>query len=590
MNNFSKKIIPYLLYLACVGFLWLHLQTTQEATFFYREQQQIFLFDSIYIWNLMKAIGGLATLISQFLIQFFRIPLLGSLITALIGGISGWLFWLTLRRIYPAVYLLPLALLPILFQCLYLSSHTYHYEGLVAMLFWALALWVYSYSARKISWTYRTLIGCVLTVGLFYGMGSIAVLFALSALLFDLLHRNERWLGGFIPLILILIIGALSVLAGKKPDFDYVYWMKDYVEYYIELKPFYGLSWQVALLVMPLFLLSRYTDGVKVYVKVIVTIALYVVVGTCYTRTATSLQDKDFYTLTHMFHYIETEQWDAIISSKDLDFNNYLHLNCLNLALSHKGVLRTDLFKYPQRGIQSLVSKYQAHIEESILYSQIYYHIGITSLAYNFAFGSSVGITYGNPTMTKLMVKSHLIYGNYPAAEKFISPLEKTWAYREWASSKRRFLYNDTAVENDPELGTKRRDLSGNKDLFANIMGLFDNLKIILEQNPKDPAALDYMIGTLLLSKDMSAIRTFVEKYGGTEVLPTLPGLLQQAVVSYAENDPDYCRQHGVTDKTLSEFIIFKQRVLGLRHARQDVAAGIADYRHTFWYYLMFTK
>ena len=80
--------------------------------------------------------------------------------------------------------------------------------------------------------------------------------------------------------------------------------------------------------------------------------------------------------------------------------------------------MQTDLFKYPQSGIQSLVSKYQAHIEESFLFSQIYYHVGITSLAYNFAFGTSVGITYGSPVMTKLLIKSHLIYGQYPAARE----------------------------------------------------------------------------------------------------------------------------------------------------------------------------
>ena len=46
----------------------------------------------------------------------------------------------------------------------------------------------------------------------------------------------------------------------------------------------------------------------------------------------------------------------------------------------------------------------------------------------------------------------------------------------------------------------------------------------------------------------------------------------------------------GVTDKVLSEFSIFKQRVLGLRHARQNLATGIADYQPTFWYYLILSK
>lgn len=590
MSTLYKKILPPLPFILLTGVLWFHLQTMQEPLFFYREQQQIFLFDSTYIFSILKQIGGLATFISQFLIQFFRIPLIGSLVTALIGGISGWLFWLTLRKIHPALYLMPLAFLPILFQYLYLMKDSYHYEGLIAMLFWSLALNVYSYSARRFNWTYRTLIGCLLATGLFYTMGSVAILFALSILLFDVLQKCERWYASFIPLLLLLIVGSLCVLGGSKPDYDYVFWMKDYVEYFIELEPFYGFSWQVALLVMLLFFLSRYLDHIKTYLKALVAVALLALSGMYYTQTALQQRNKDFYTLMQMFHYIDTEQWDAIISSADLNYNNYLHLNCLNLALSHKGVMQTDLFKYPQSGIQSLVSKYQAHIEESFLFSQIYYHVGITSLAYNFAFGTSVGITYGSPVMTKLLIKSHLIYGQYPAAEKFISLLEKTWPYHEWASSQRKFLYNDQAVESDPELGTKRKSLSSDKDLFANIIGLFDNLMIILEENPLNKAALDYTIGTLLLSKDLPAIKTFVERFSGTEVLPALPEPLQQAVISYAEHDPEYCRKYGVTDKVLSEFSIFKQRVLGLRHARQNVATGIADYQPTFWYYLILSK
>lgn len=115
MSTLFKKILPPLLFILLTGILWLHLQTIQEPIFFYREQQQIFLFDSAYIFSILKQIGGLATFISLFLIQFFKVPLIGSLTTALIGGISGWLFWLTLRKIHPALYLLPLAFLPILF-------------------------------------------------------------------------------------------------------------------------------------------------------------------------------------------------------------------------------------------------------------------------------------------------------------------------------------------------------------------------------------------------------------------------------------------------------------------------------------------
>ena len=365
--------------------------------------------------------------------------------------------------------------------------------------------------------------------------------------------------------------------------------MKDYVEYFIELEPFYGFSWQVALLVMLLFFLSRYLDHIKTYLKALVAVALLALSGMYYTQTALQQRNKDFYTLMQMFHYIDTEQWDAIISSADLNYNNYLHLNCLNLALSHKGVMQTDLFKYPQSGIQSLVSKYQAHIEESFLFSQIYYHVGITSFGIQFRFWY-LGRNYIRQSlMTKLLIKSHLIYGQYPAARSLYHYWKRHGPITN-GPPRNEVLYNDQAVESDPELGTKRKSLSSDKDLFANIIGLFDNLMIILEENPQNKAALDYTIGTLLLSKDLPAIKTFVERFSGTEVLPILPEPLQQAVISYAEHDPEYCRKYGVTDKVLSEFSIFKQRVLGTKACPTKCSDWNSRLSTYFWYYLILSK
>ena len=65
MSTLYKKILPPLPFILLTGVLWFHLQTMQEPLFFYREQQQIFLFDSTYIFSILKQIGGLATFIFQ---------------------------------------------------------------------------------------------------------------------------------------------------------------------------------------------------------------------------------------------------------------------------------------------------------------------------------------------------------------------------------------------------------------------------------------------------------------------------------------------------------------------------------------------
>ena len=585
-----KSYVLGALFLLGTIVLGIHLQSTLEGTFYFLEQQQLFLFDSNYVCGILKDIGGTAIIISQLLVQFFRIPYMGAVLTAAICGFTAWLFWLTLRKIHLSPYLFPLSFIPMLLQCVYIVEETYHYDGLIAMFGWALVLYIYGLCAQQMEWKGRTIAGCILAVCLFFSMGSVAMLFALSVLLLDLLLMKERWYMSAFPLVLIIIIGALFVLAGKIGDYPYVFGMKNYVAYYFEPTAFHSLSWQSALIIMVLFFLSKYADFLKVYMKVLVTVVIVGLAGLFYVKAADAHQLKNLYGIRQLIHYIDTEQWDAIINYKELNLNDYMHLNALNLALSHKGQLLTDLFKYPQNGTQSLMTVYQSHIEEGWLLSQLYYHVGIMGLAYDLASATSVGITYGCPAMAKIMVKSHLIYGRYQAAEKYIHLLEKTWGYADWAKEQRRFLYNDNAVENDPELGLKRKSLSAQKDLFANGMGLTDNLVVILRANPQNKAAFDYLIASLLLAKDMASIKAFVEKYGGTEVMPTLPMILQQAIISYAEHDPAYCLTHGVSDQLWSAFQEFKRRVVSLRRSQQDLRTGLANYQQTFWYYLLLSK
>ncbi|MDD4405001.1 MAG: DUF6057 family protein [Parabacteroides sp.] len=590
MYKWIEKVSIPLLWIWITAAFVFHLDETQTSVFFYREQQQLFLLDYDYLIDMAAPIGGIGTVISRFVIQFFRIPMMGTLITALFVGLSAAFFWMVLRRIQVARFLFPLAFFPAMFQCLYLIKDSYHYEGLVAVCISMAALALYAYISDKHSWPYRVIAGSVLGILLFYSLGSVAMMFMMGMLAFDLIRKKEKWYAGVITFLLYVIIGAIAVNRGFKPLYEHVFWMKDYVEYFVEIEAFHGLSWQIVPLVMALFYLARYAVTLKIYWKALLMVSLISVGGAYYVKQTEKLRNKETQALMQMFHYIDTEQWDKIIHYPDLNTQNYLHLNCLNLALSNTDALRTDLFKYPQLGVASLMSQYQAHTEESYLFSRIYYRMGVISLAYDLAFGVSVGFAYGSPAMTKLLIKSHLIYGHYRAAEKFISLMERTWFYRSWASSQRKFLYNDEAVANDPELGSRRKSLTENRDVFANIISLRDNLALILAANPMNKPAMDYMISVLLLTKDMPSIKNLVETYGGTEALPTLPLLLQQAVVSYAEHDPDYCRKHGVSEQLLSDFMKFKQRVVGLRRAGQNLASGISDYRQTFWYYLMLSK
>ena len=64
------------------------------------------------------------------------------------------------------------------------------------------------------------------------------------------------------------------------------------------------------------------------------------------------------------------------------------------------------------------------------------------------------------PAAVKILAQTNLCQGNYAVAEKYLNYLEHTLFYRDWAKQYRRFLYNDKAVEEDAELGPRRKTLT----------------------------------------------------------------------------------------------------------------------------------
>ena len=50
----------------------------------YQEQYQLFLFDSSYVWDIIKIPGGIADLLGRFCTQFFLFAWIGALIIAVL--------------------------------------------------------------------------------------------------------------------------------------------------------------------------------------------------------------------------------------------------------------------------------------------------------------------------------------------------------------------------------------------------------------------------------------------------------------------------------------------------------------------------
>jgi len=106
-------------------------------------------------------------------------------------------------------------------------------------------------------------------------------------------------------------------------------------------------------------------------------------------------------------------------------------------------------------------------------------------------------------------------------------------------------------------------------------------LRSLLEQNPQNKAALEYLLCLDLLLKDLVSFRKDVSRYG----LPSRSVLYQEAILIVMMNHPELRTEwHDyVTERTYSSFVQFTQIM-----QNPSLKAQLRYYRNTYWYYYQF--
>jgi hypothetical protein len=586
-----KKYIPGILALFSFIFLWRYLQQSQEFAFFEREHEQMFIYSWSVFCERYFSVGGLALLVSQFLIQFFSIPYLGSAVTAALCTGSAYFIWMVVRKFNAPWWAFPLCLLPAIFMTLDISDIFYDYSGFVAFFFASLFLWLYHAAAGGAKPLARLLIGFAMAAGLYLLAGPAASVFVIGIFFIDILGSaggpivHLATIAAYVLFVALLFrLGLIdSMSRGLTDGFYYDVLLK--IPYSFELCP----------VVLPATLLLAWLCGLvkseSWYLGIgLLCASIAVVAGA---RSFLSRYEfKKSYIVLRMEHDVAVSDWNDILSCKEATSgSNFMLMNYVNLALSHKGVLLDRLFKYHQSSLRSLLcsdEESEFNNQMVMLYANIYYWVRYVGAAQNKAFDAYTSCEYGNPEMLKMLVKTNLVYGNPKVAEKYISLLEKTWGYRAWAKDYRRFLYDDSAVQADPELGSLLRALP-DSDVFTVRKSIFVQLPDLLALDPANKAAGDYAIASILLTRSYDTLSDLLEKLPLDKMFDVLPDVVQQALLVIHEGDFEYCRNAGVTDSVIEEYKNFKD--IFLRNSRNGLNPKRelkSKYGTTFWYYYMY--
>lgn len=590
--------------------LGFYIGETQAFSLFYREQQQLFLFDSNYVIDIFQQPGGGAVLLARFIVQFFHSLYWGVILTTSLLFLIGLFTWRIIDNVGVSKCIFPLCFLPSLFLAVSLLDNCFYYEGITSYFLMLILLLFYSRISNR-SLFLRIIIGVLLTVGCFYLAGSVALLFAFCAIIYDCLKGREKCLLSFIYIICALLVGVGAVRMGLFGSYSYVYTPLAYYEITENASNLHFLSW----LILPVCLLlaagvGRLRIQKNLFLQVIVTLFLFMIEFIVFKKSYDSLINEELMSFYQYEYLTVNESWEDLRKISSNKIRNYNDANYLNLALVQKGKLTSDLFYYPQFGPLSLV--YLKENEKAdVRLAHVLFAMGNVAAAQNVAFNASRLPNGYNPTMLKMILQIDLMRGAYLVALKYIELLEKSLFYSKWATEQRKFLFNDELVEQDAFLGMGRRSFP-KEEAFVLYNSPMDDLYKILDTNPENTKAMDYALAYLLLAKDINHVRDFVDRYYGTSGLKILPIPVQEALIFYSDYyhtldedyalqhgiskeqlayhlsaDLEYCQLHGVTTETIERFVRFKEAYGKLRQNQSTVLAG---YEKTFWHYLLFAQ
>ena len=436
----------------------------------YQEHYQLFLFDSTYVWDIVRLPGGVADLLGRFCTQFFLYAWVGALIIAVLLSLVQ-LLTLRLFSTINVQWSYGLSYVPSFLLWLFLLDEHALLGGVWAVLLTLLAIWLLIMLPG--GWTRRIAILVAIPV-LYWVVGPNwngshyyrfpkvfpTLLYAawLSAIVLPLLVRIcQRWLNNPHSTFHIPPSTFLRPDGSKRPSAE-------------------------RLIPHSTFLLVAVCMGWLVWKNA--------------NFKAEKVMQYDFMACH--------QQWNRILETVNKEKpNNQIGVTVQNLALAMHGQLVNQLFNYNQNGIAGLLPDVQSDATSPMPTAEAFYQLGMIYVAQRTVFEAQEAILdfQKSGRCYKRLAQTNLIIGSYNVARKYLMALQKTLFYREWANETLPLLDNEEAIAKHPEYG-RLRQCAYDENFFFSDHVTPEMLESLYFSNTDNRLALEYLMAYYVLTGD----------------------------------------------------------------------------------------
>lgn len=477
----------------------------------FQEQYQMFLFDTGYFLERIVLPGGLADYISEFLVQFYYMPVLGGAIIALLlmgiqAAVWGLMKQYGARHDFPG-YLL--SFLPSIVLWCAMGDQNVLLSFVVA-LFGALVIgWIHNRFHNRLV---KVVFELVSTALVYWFLGP--VVFVYAALMIGDTLKNAKQKGnvfsgiGYSAGILILTI-AWILLTTQTLQYP-LYRIFAGLNYYrypgtISPLPFVVMVWAVVIPFLGMIPCRQKSLQKLQQSKVVIVLSYVLVIVASWFGIKASFDEMTYDLIDYDF-LVRTEQWDKIIEKAEKKpATTPLSVSCVNLALSQKGVLADRLFEFYQNGIEGLFPAFSRDMTSPVSTSEVFYRLGMVNDAERYMFEAQEAIPNFRKSarLTRRIAECEIINGNYEVAAKLLRRLQKTIFYSNWANQTMALLGNEKAINRHPIYGKLRKYREKKQDFLFSDREMDQMLGLLFLNDKSNKMAYEYLMCYELLQRDM---------------------------------------------------------------------------------------
>lgn len=484
----------------------------------FQEQYQMFLFDIGYFLERIVLPGGLADYISEFLVQFYYMPILGGTIIALllmsIQAISwGLMKQYGMKAVFPG-YLL--SFVPSIVLWCAMGDQNLLLSFVVALSGALLMGWIHNRFHNRLV---KVVFELVSTALVYWFLGPVVFLYA-ALMIGDTLMKGKQnghilsSLGYSACLLILTVAWILLTTQSLQYPLYRIFSGLNYYRYPGTVSP---LPLGVMIWTVVVVFFGMVPDG-HAWIKklqqskVVIAVAYVLVIVASWFGIKASFDEMTYDLIDYDF-LVRTEQWDKIIEKAEKKpATTPLSVSCVNLALSQKGMLADRLFEFYQNGGEGLFPTFTRDMISPVSTAEIFFRLGMVNDAERYMFEAQEAIPNYRKSarLTRRIIECEIINGNYQVAAKLLRRLQKTLFYSNWANQTMALLGNEKAINRHPIYGKLRKYREKKQDFLFSDREMDQMLGLLFLNDNHNRMAYEYLMCYELLQRDLEK---FVQYY-----------------------------------------------------------------------------